>query len=332
MSRPRTVADLGESGLLDLIRERVPQGNSSEALVGDDAAVLDPLPGSRILLTTDMVVEGVDFDRAYSSGGDIGWKALAINVSDIAAMAGTPRDAVAAIGMPPETPLDLFRGILDGLLDGGAAWEVRLVGGDISESARIVVSVALTGWCGGDPITRSGARVGDAICVTGTLGASGGGLAALRAGIGGMSSDVDAAIERHRRPVPRLAEAGVLGTLDVTAMIDVSDGLGLDLLRLLRSSGVGCSISSTALPVAAGLGEICEVTGGDPTTLALGGGEDQELLLTLPEETVGFARQALVHLGTPLTMLGMVTDGPALMDTEPLDTQEGLGWEHLRNR
>lgn len=332
MSRPQTVADLGESRLLELIRERVPRGKSSEALVGDDAAVLDPLPGSRMLLTTDMVVEGIDFDLAYSSGGDIGWKALAINVSDIAAMAGIPRDAVAAIGMPSETPLDLFRGILDGLLDGCAEWGVRLVGGDISESAAIVVSVALTGWCSGAPITRSGAGVGDAICVTGSLGASAGGLAALRAGIGGMSSDVDSAIARYRRPVPRLAEAGVLGDLDITAMIDVSDGLGLDLLRLLDASGVGCSISSAALPVAAGLAEICAVTGGRPTGLALGGGEDQELLLTLPEETVGFARQALVRLGTPLTMLGMVTDGPALMDAEPLDTQEGLGWEHLRNR
>lgn len=332
MAHGRTVADLGESGLLDIVRERVPEGSSSESLVGDDAAVLDPLPGSRILLTTDMMVEGVDFDPSYSSGADIGWKALAINVSDVAAMAGTPRDAVVAIGLPPETPLDLFHGLLDGLLDGCAAWELRLVGGDISEAAQIVVSVALTGWCSDDPVTRDGARVGDAICVTGTLGASAGGLAALRAGIAGMSPDVDAAIARHRRPVPRLAEAGSLATLGVSAMIDVSDGLGLDLLRLLHASGVGCSISSAALPVAAGLNEICAVAGGSPAALALGGGEDQELLLTLPEETVGLARQALVHLGTPLTLLGMVTDGPALMDAEPLDAQEGLGWEHLRNR
>ena len=325
------MADLGESELLSLIAERVPGGAVSELLVGDDAAILDPLPGDRVLIATDMVVEGVDFDLSYSSGGDVGWKALAINVSDIAAMAGTPRDAVVALGMPHGTPLEFFDGFLKGILEGCAAWDTRLVGGDLSESAEIVVSVAITGWCSGEPVTRRGARLGDAICVTGSLGASAAGLSALRAGLKGTSPEVDAAIHRHLRPIVRLEEGRVLRDAGATAMIDVSDGLGLDLSRLLGASGVGCSISSSAIPVASGVEEICALTGGDADGLALGGGEDQELVAILPEGCVETARELVRGCGTSLALLGVVTDGLALLDSEPLHEREGLGWEHLRN-
>lgn len=325
------MADLGESELLSLIAERVPGGAASELLVGDDAAILDPLPGDRVLIATDMLVEDVDFDLSYSSGGDVGWKALAINVSDIAAMAGTPRDVVVALGMPRGTPLEFFEGFLEGILEGCAVWDTRLVGGDLSESAEIVVSVAVTGWCSGEPVTRRGARPGDAICVTGSLGASAAGLSALRAELRGTSPEVDAAISRHLRPMVRLAEGRALGDAGATAMIDVSDGLGLDLSRLLGASRVGCSISSSAIPVASGVAEICALTGENAEGLALGGGEDQELLAILPEGSVDAARELVSECGTSLALLGVVTDGPALLDSEPLHEREGLGWEHLRN-
>jgi thiamine-monophosphate kinase len=319
------VSDIGESGLIDLVRERFGSAPTSEVWAGDDAAVVKT--GARSLLTTDVLVEGVDFDLSYCTGYDIGWKALAVNVSDIAAMGGTPQRAVVSLALPSTTPRDVVESFIDGLDAGAERWGVGIVGGDVSGASEISVSVGLLGAVEGEPVLRSGARAGDAICVTGTLGGAAGGLFALQRGIGGHNGEMDRLVERQLRPVPRLAESVALRTS--TSMIDVSDGLALDLTRLMSASGTGAELSRSAIPVDPALAALED--GPDPVALALGGGEDYELLCTVARSDLDRVRERLEDMAG-LTEIGVVTDGGrCVLDGEVLEGED-YGWDHLRNR
>lgn len=332
MESAGTVGDLGEEGLLRLIAERSPDPVSGELWAGDDAAVVR-LPTGGVLVTTDFVVEGVDFDLRYSSGADIGWKAVAINASDIAAMGGTPTRSLASAALPPETPARFFESLLDGLQDASSTWEAPLVGGDLGRAEAIMVSVTMLGSLTGEPVPRSGAEPGDAICVTGSLGGSAGGLLALRHGLGG-SEAIRGLISRHLRPWARVREAQALRPFGPHAMIDISDGFALDLKRMLASSGVGCEVDGSTLPLASGLEEVCAAAGdgSDPLGLALSGGDDYELLFTVGADDVEGAIEACGEVGTPVTVVGRVVSGRVRLDGRPLSEREELGWDHLRNR
>jgi thiamine-monophosphate kinase len=241
----------GEFSAIDRIRRLLPEPPPGETWIGDDAAAVRTPDGRWLLLATDLVVEGIDF-RPDVDPAWVGWKALVINVSDIAAMGGRPAHALVAIAGPPATDLDR---IYIGLAEASRTYHCPVVGGDLSNADQLVVSVAITGTItgGGDPVLRSGARPGDAIFVTGPLGGA-------------------AASGYTDRPAARVAEGEAARVAGATAMIDVSDGLAGDLGHILDASGVGAVLDR--VPVAPGATE----------EQALAGGEDFELLFTGPPD------------------------------------------------
>lgn len=326
----RTVADLGELALIERIVGRLGgRPPPAEIWSGDDAAVLETT--GRVLLTTDLMVEHVDFDLGYATGGDIGWKAIAVNASDLAAMGGSPGHAVATLALHPSTPVDTVDGITLGLAEAAERWSVALVGGDISSASELSIGVTMLGTIvERAPVLRSGARPGDALCVTGALGGAAGGLIALRAGLEGEAARRLGA--RQLRPRALVAEGAALARLGVTAMIDLSDGLAMDLGHLVDSSGVGCEVALEDVPVDGDLAWLAAQEGvvADPVLLALEGGEDFELLFTLDEALVGRAVRELGELGTAVTRIGTVTESARLMGGRDLEEWRRKGWEHLR--
>lgn len=241
---------MGEFAAIARIRRLFPSPPPGQAWIGDDAAVLD----DGLLLAVDTVVAGVHF-AADTSLADVGWKALTVNVSDIAAMGGTPGHAVVAVAAPPDTDLDL---IYEGMAEASATYGCPVVGGDLANAAQLVVTVAVTGRIDGAPVLRSGARPGDGIYVTGPLGG---------AAAGGYRA----------RPQARVAEGQAARAAGATAMIDVSDGLVADLGHIADASGVGYELDMAAVPVAPGA----------TAEQALRGGEDYELVFTGTDLPVG---------------------------------------------
>ncbi len=277
-----------------------------------------PGPTGRLLLAADAVVSGVHADLGLVGLDDMGWKALVANVSDIAAVGGRPCYALVTVA-GPLAHLD-FDLLYDGLVAAADAYECPIVGGDLSTSATLVVSVAMVGDGGTydpPPVLRSGARPGDVLFVTGPLGSSAAGLGLLRTGTTSEAPDL---VLSHRRPRARLDEGTAARVAGATAMIDVSDGLSSDLRHLADASAVGVVLDRA--PVAIGVNRVSD----DPEALALGGGEDYELLFSAPDPERIEAVFAERGLGKPLR-IGRCTDDPSerrLRDGDlPL-----LGWEH----
>ena len=247
-----TLAELGERGLIARLRRRLPPpGPDILVGIGDDAAAV-AWGGETLLLTTDTLLEGVHFRRSTATLRDIGAKAIAVNVSDIAAMGGEPRLALLALALPPDLAVADVDELYAGLLDMAQQHGVTLVGGDTCAApGGVVLSVTLVGRVTGAPLRRSGARPGDAILVTGTLGASAAGLAVLERGPGGLPpAVVEAVVRPHRVPTPRVAESRLIrASGGATAMIDLSDGLVTDLGHIATESRVGARIDVDALPV-----------------------------------------------------------------------------------
>lgn len=271
-----------------------------------------------MLLTADAVVAGVHADLGVVGLDDLGWKAMVVNVSDIAAMGGTPAYALVTVAGPlGDVDTDL---LFDGLAGAADAYDCVIAGGDLTSAPTLIVSVAMVGGAGSDdppPVTRGGARPGDTIFVTGPLGSSAAGLVLLRAGRTGEAPDLEAA---YRRPRARVAEGVVARGAGATAMIDVSDGLARDLGHVADESGVGVLVEH--VPVAIGVSRVSD----DPEMLALGGGEDYELVFTAPDADRVVSAFAEAGLGVPL-VIGRCTDDPAarrLRDTE----LPKVGWEH----
>jgi thiamine-monophosphate kinase len=328
MDESQKVSDLGEVELLRRIAARIPGSQGPEVWSGDDAAVLHS-DEPEMLLTTDMMVQGLDFDLDYCTGGDLGYKAIAVNASDIAAMGGRPRHAVVAIALTLDTTVSFVDDFVDGALAACDRWAIGLAGGDVSGGGEISVSVAMTGAPVRTPaVLRSGAQIGDAICVTGSLGGAAAGLVALRRGLRSNGA-VARLIDRHLRPTARVEEAALLAASGVTAMIDVSDGLAMDLGHLLEASRAGCRVDAGAIPVDT---DIEALDGIDALEIAVIGGEDYELLLTMPPEAVGGAKGALERIGTPLTRIGTVSEDEPYVGPRSLQEWRDSGWQHLRGR
>ncbi len=254
---------------IELLTRLVGPPVGDEVWIGDDAAVLGPV-SARLLFATDLAAEDVHFERGLGTLADVGWRVLVQNLSDIAAMGGRPRAAVAAVA---GAGLDELAEIYEGLLEASRRFACPVVGGDLSDAATLNVSVAILGeMAGAPPVLRSGARPGEAIFVTGPFGAASAGLRELRADPSARSPCVRAFL----RPEPRLAEGAAAALAGASAMIDVSDGFGIDLYRLAEASGVGVVLDE--LPVAPGA----------TRDEALGGGEDYELVFSAPDpEKVG---------------------------------------------
>jgi thiamine-monophosphate kinase len=288
-----------EAQFLDWLRSRSGEPPPGECWIGDDAAAVSP-PPPLLLLAADAVVAGVHADLRLSSPEDLAWKAVAVNLSDIAAMGGRAVHLLACVACPPEVDLEA---VLGGLVDAATAAGVPLVGGDLSASATLTIAVTVTGTTDGRlPVRRDGAQPGDTLLVTGPLGGSAAGLRLLRewgrAGPEGedqtAGSDVGlparAAVARHRRPAARLAEGRVAAETGVRAMIDLSDGLVLDADRMAVASGVGIELDALPVDPAATIEE------------ALGGGEDFELLMATPEPDRLRAAFAAAHLREPVVV------------------------------
>ncbi len=310
-----TLKELGEFGLIGRIATSAGSGDGVALGIGDDAAAVIPSPGVQTLVTSDMLVEGVHFDLTFTPPLELGRKCLAVNLSDIAAMGGVPRFALLSLAIPPTLSLEFLESFISGFTGCGAEQGVTLIGGDTCSSrSGFVVSVTLLGEQHASRIVRrSGAKTGDRIYVTGTLGDSALGLNLLRRGERG-----GAAIARHLDPAPRnlagvaLAEKGV-----ATAMIDVSDGLLADLGHLLRLSGVGAELFLKNIPLSTEyLGWISGVSD-DPYSLATAGGEDYELLFTSPPEQDAAVRELAAFLGLPMTVIGEIRSEPGLVIFAP---------------
>jgi thiamine-monophosphate kinase len=339
-----TLGRLGELGLIRRIRRSgVATGACPgvEVGIGDDAAVLVVPPDHRLLATTDLVIEDVHFRRASASPADIGWKALAVNLSDIAAMGGTPRWALVALAVPAETDVEAIDAFYAGMEDAARPYGVAVVGGDTSSSPDgWMVNVTLLGVHPGEPRLRSHARAGDLVAVTGTLGASAAGLFALEMGLdrararGVDPARLAEATRAHLRPSARVAEGRWLGqAAGVRAMMDCSDGLATDLGHICRESRVGARVRLDRVPIAPAAADAARALGQDAREWAVGGGEDYELLLTCePGAADRLATGLADATGTPLTVVGRI-EGPAgevvFVDADDAPVAMPSGYEHF---
>jgi thiamine-monophosphate kinase len=315
--------DVTEEELLAAVRRVLSGGGPGVVVgVGDDAAVVAPGTGE-LVLTIDALVEGTHFDRRLTSARDLGFKAVAVNVSDIAAMGASPRFGLCGLTLAPDVDAAWTMELFGGMREACDEHALTLVGGNLASGRDITVVVTITGEvAAGRAVTRSGAQPGDAVVVTGTLGASAAGLR-LSQQRGAWDERELAAIRRHFRPIARVGEGGLLAAHGATAMIDVSDGLALDLTRLAWASSVGARLVLADVPVdrAATLQE------------ALGGGEDYELLATLPGESATVVETDLKEtFGVSLTRIGVIID-EGLVAVEDDGTErplEPMGWDHFR--
>ena len=333
-----TIGDLGEFGLIERIAAVAGAPAPGTVLgIGDDTAVLDTGGPHLLLATVDIQVEDRHFSRATATPEQIGARAAAVNLSDIAAMGGWPSWALVSLGLPKDLDVAWVEGLYRGLNEQLGRFGAAVVGGNLSSADQIVIDLTLLGEVARDRLVRrDGAQPGDVILVTGDLGASGAGLAALTAGLDSTDAYVAAVVARHRLPTPRLFAAQALAATGfVTAMIDLSDGLAGDLPHITDRSGVGAIVDAGALPVAPAARSIAGRLGLDPLALALSGGEDFELLLTArPQSIEQLQRAAHDSEQLALTPVGEIvaaSAGLSLRTGNILTPWARGGWDHFRS-
>ncbi|MBP7056231.1 MAG: thiamine-phosphate kinase [Candidatus Omnitrophica bacterium] len=275
------IKDIGEIGLISEIAKGIRLDSSVVKGIGDDTAVIKWKRDRYLLFTCDMVIEDVHFTRKSAPPFEIGWKAMARNISDIAAMGGVPKYALISAGLDPDMSVSYIRQIKRGILSAADRFGINVVGGDTSKSSKLVIDISLIGEVEKDCLTlRSGARKGDVILVTGAIGGSSKG--------------------RHLNFMPRLEEARqIVKNFKVNSMIDVSDGLLIDLSRILRASSAGARLFKDSIPLS---------RDADSFEKAVSEGEDFELLFTM---SVKEARRFFIHglrkMKTPVTLIGQIT-------------------------
>ena len=331
------VRELGEFGLIDRIAGRV--GEAREPVVegiGDDASILAPTPGYEIVTTTDMLIEGVHFLLEKTPHHDLGFKSLAVNISDIAAMGAIPIQAFVSIGLPGETlveDVDLF---YDGILE-AAAGETQISGGDtVSSPGGWAISVTVIGEVReGSALRRDAARVGDRVYVCGPLGDSAAGLAVMLGKAVVDDGDKKADLLRaHNRPQPQvkmgrlLSESGVSG-----CAVDVSDGFMQDLGHICKASGVGARVDLDSLPVSPQLIQAAESAGTNPFLWPLTGGEDYSIIFTVQPEGIDSLEKMSDAESLQISMVGEIVEGETIdlfLEGKPHERPDGGGYDHFR--
>ena len=331
-----TVVTLGEHALVARIRQRL--GPAPDWLivdVGDDAAVYEPARNRLEVITTDAIVDGVHFDRRFVPAEAIGHRAVAVNLSDLAAMGATPRLLTLSLALPDDVSIDDFDRLVDGAIGLAERAGARVVGGNITRTpGPLVVDVTAIGSVHRRRILRrSGARAGDYVFVSGTLGDARAGLALL-ADPGGADGDTwPEVVARYLQPEPRLRLGQALGqSRAATAAVDLSDGLADGLARLATDHGLGCEIDAPTLPISESAGAVWKARGADAVVEAVAGGDDYELAFTVrPKEARRLKAVVRACDGLRITRIGVVTRdaGCWLVDAERRPTPIGPGYEHF---
>jgi thiamine-monophosphate kinase len=328
------IGSLAEQALIARIRARA--GIAPAWLhvgIGDDAAVVAPVRNELDVVTTDVMIEGVHFDLGFMGPVDVGHRALAANLSDLAAMGASPRYVTLSIAAPPALPLATFDGIVDGFLALASAEGVALVGGNLSRSpGPVVVDVLAVGTVRPRRVlTRGGARPGDLVFVTGRPGEARAGLELCRSRTAPPEGIADPRA-RFLRPSPRVRLGMLLGrTRTASACMDLSDGLADAAAQVAAASGAGIEVDAAALPVEEPLAHWWAERGLDPAREAVAGGDDYELLFTVPRKRRRRLRELLrLAAGVPVTAIGVVTrqPGAVLRRGDVLESMEG-GFAHF---
>jgi thiamine-monophosphate kinase len=358
----RTVSDIGEHALISRITARLATPPWVLVGPGDDAAVIRPARGALDVLTTDAQVEGVHFDRRFVPPDAIGHRALAVNLSDLAAMGAEPRAALLSFVLPDQLEVAVVDGIVDGLIELAARHRVAIVGGNITRSpGPLMIDVTAIGSVRPRRVlTRAGARPGDEVYVTGAIGGAVVGLRSLQEQAGrpegrplrsdveaGVRSDVEAGVrsdveadlqvgpneEKYLRPEPRVRAGLLLGrNRAATSCIDLSDGLADGLQQIAAASGVGMTVDEAEIPLADGVAEFHRARGDDPVCAAMAGGDDYELLFTIRPSWRGRLRAVRRQAGDlPITRIGVVTKARRLvLRTASGERDLPAGFQHFR--
>ncbi|MCX6001863.1 MAG: thiamine-phosphate kinase [Chloroflexi bacterium] len=331
------IAEIGEFGLISKIASLIDAEGDRQSParrdlllgIGDDAAAWKS-PGGIELITTDILVEDVHFDFSYTGWKDLGWKSMAINISDINSMGGRPRYALASLALPgrrkAEDVLDLYRGILEI----SNKYGVAVAGGNVSASDKVVINITLTGIAGGDMLTRASAQPGDLVAVFGFPGLSAAGHKALSQFINLDSEALQLFKNAHLRPAPDFNSGPLLADLGVRTAIDISDGLAADLTHICVASGVAATLHTCKLPVHPLL---TKYFGRDSLRISLAGGEDYELLFTATPEVM---KRVIAAFHPAPVIIGEITPGKphavSLLDEggNPVHIDFG-GWDHYKH-
>jgi len=343
MGTSRTeLSDLGEFGLIDLLTKDITLMNKSSVYgVGDDAAVIDN-KGKLTLVSTDLLVEGVHFDLSYTPLKHLGYKAAVANISDIVAMNGTARQLLAGLSVSNRFPVEALEELYSGLRQACKVYHVDLVGGDTTSSVKgLFLSITVVGEAEpGEVIYRSTARENDLICVTGDLGGAYMGLLLLEREKAAFQGDPDLQpdlegydyiLERQLKPEPRTDIIRLLkeAHLKPTAMIDISDGLGSEILHICKGSNLGCRLYENKIPIDPVTVNMAGVFGISPLTAALNGGEDYELLFTIAQDDFEKVRAI-----PGISIIGHMTDpaqGASLVASDGVLVEiQAQGWNALR--
>jgi len=308
--------DLGEFGLIQkFFRSAGTRDRSVLAGIGDDAAVIALGSDHCLLVTTDILLEDIHFTQRFTTPFLLGKKSVAVNLSDIAAMGGDPRYYVVSLSVPGSLPVRFVQELYRGMRSRARQWGVVLLGGDTTGSKHgVSLSITMIGTAARSRVVyRHGARPGDQIYVTGTLGNAALGLTLLMRGLDGPESRQ--LIRRHQDPEPRVAVGRMLGAQKIaTSMIDISDGLLGDLHHILEQSQVGARLVRDAIPLSRQYKKFCQYAGSDPYRCALAGGEDYELLFTAPAHHHARIHRIAQSLKLPITPIGEIIKRPGWLE------------------
>ena len=332
-----TLKKIGEFGFIKKIsRGCLIRPESIIKAIGDDAAAFMTDPARISLITTDLLVERIHFLRNAISGFDLGYKSLAVNLSDIAAMGGTARESLVSIAIPEDCPLDFLEAVYDGMKDLATQFKVNILGGDTTSSkVDLIINVVVQGTIArGEMLCRDAARPGDIVYSTGYLGDSKAGLHLILNDIPADSGEWRSLLQAHRQPVPHLREGRFLAQQPaVKAAIDISDGLSSDLGHIVEQSGVGAVLYADKIPVSENLKIFCRQFNFDPVEYALSGGEDYTLLCTVsPEKAEAIAESFQTEFNRPLFRVGEITPGGEMKLNYPDGSStpiEPTGWNHF---
>lgn len=324
--------NVGELQLIDRIKQKVDSRGKTQSTsvvigIGDDGAILR-LPEGLQVVTTDTIVEDIHFSRSFGSWEDIGWKAMASNLSDIAAMAGNPNYSLVTLGLPPEMELESVEKLYDGLLDCVDKFGGAVIGGDIVSSDKVFVTITVFGNVDGPLCCRANAKVGDSIAVTGCLGGPAAALKIVQLGLEDFNGGITSLAETHMRITPRVSEAKLLAQRGVICSMDISDGLKNDLGKLCKASDVSALLVAEQIPVHP---LAMQAFPNEFLDFAVSGGEDYELVLTASSELLASISSEFPNLVTIIGRIGSSSeDAVSIFDKNgaPLNFISG-GWNHF---